>query len=749
MAPKTDIFVDAGLKPYNFFLCPPLDRSERLIRMIKDNGGEVVQDFLQNCIIISSRDYKIPEELKSAHIYSYEVIQDSANRGAQQEFSNYLIHIPDANNDTMPHQFHDDNAENVEAGIVVDGDGNYDFENLSKSLVPANLSHVEEVNEIDVIKDLENNSHLSIDFSEHVEQYENTEVGGTERVGMNEEEQQPMSNVKFHPSVYDDYSVRYFTDDEDKVLMEEIRKRHWMGIKGHLIYEAISELPYFKNRRRTSASLRERMRTLKFNLGYVYQVDKNHNLLRDEKGNYIKTTKVSNKLIPYNAEDDMILAKTVYQHIDFTVDEQGFEIMVFPTNFYDKFASVYDNHPAESWRQRLKNYIIPFGIVNYLKYYILEMKQGRKPLPTHKANKEWLQARKHIRKTDCPRLYFPNVPLENDIIDENLQYLNIKEANKEFNYTNPFRELNKRRSEEIDETNPSIRTADTTEVGIDDDNNHDNGTKHANSSKNHSKSDTDTEKHKQAEMSKEIPGESSSEENKIKRQKVREVDSPEESGITFHIDENKQKPVENEQEKHQQNQQRQQPYNNLFQEGDRETNQENSHAFKMEKQSEVRTRPNEDSDDVPSVFIDEPTYKFTDSTFAKSFKKLGPPMELINVNKDDLIDKINQIFEKHGPKILPRLLSKELSAAGINEYYTVFLIYRCNLVRDLVLKSLINYIRTDGKELLIIAPGVWSDKGMEYFEKKDPRYDSLLISYHGEKAFKRQCKWRQKDKKQK
>lgn len=621
MSGKSDIFVDAAMKPYNFYLCPPLNRSERLVDMVEDNGGRVVHDFLQNCIVISSPDYVVPEDLKTAHIYSYEVIQDSANRGAQQEFANYLIHVPTKNRESVPHQYSERKDQpgagggDDLSGIGGTGD-DYNFDvpghgHAGAGEVSGNGNGNGNGNGAD-INDGDDGVEAEEAGSNHLG------VHGSELIFPHNKSEGSIAN-------YDDHSVRYFTDEEDKVLMEEIRKRHWMGIKGHSIYEAISKMPYFVSRRRTPASLRERMRTLKYKVGYVYKVDKKNRLLKDASGSYIKTTQITSKLTPYTAEDDLLLCKTIYLKLDIVTDDKGFESVVFPTNFFDKFAIVYDTHTPESWRQRYKNYLSIFGIANYIKYYIMEVKNDEEPLPANIANKEWLQARKHIKKTDCPRLYFPNIPQENEFIDENLYYIALPAYDtKIFEFDNPFRNIKKEESDGFSPEPITSSSAGTTEM-----------------------------------------------------------------------------------------------VNNT------------------EKAIEEATAGSD-----YNGFVDEPTTEFIEVAFKKSYRKYGPPINLASVSdKKALITTFKKIFSVQGEKLAPRELSKRLLEEGVQEYYTVFLIYRCNSIKSLVQESLLNYVETDGAELLVMKPGIWSNKCIEMFEKHDPKLEKILKSYHGEKGYVKQARW--------
>lgn len=362
---KTYLFSNEEGKPYRFYLCPPINTDLHLIQMIEDNGGIVVDNYIdESCVILSKGN--IPDDLKEVHIYSYKVIEDCVNGGSLKGFPAYTIHTPMMKETPFTDYQYDpyfgynnNNNTNTNNGT-----------NSENKLVPFG-------------------------------------------------------------------SVRYFTAEEDTTLREELRKRHWMGIKGHSVYEKIASLPYFQERGRTASSLRERMRTLKFNIGYVYKVDKRNRLVRDKNGHYIKCNIISNKLVHFTAEDDFIFCKTIFLNLEMEIDDTGFEKVTFPTGFYDKFASVYNNHTSESWRQRYKNYLSIFGVINYLKYFIRQFKLNLTPLPANIANKEWLISRKES-KGSTKKLYFPDVPLENDYLPEALASINLEGYDKPFEFENPL-----------------------------------------------------------------------------------------------------------------------------------------------------------------------------------------------------------------------------------------------------------------------------------------------------------------------
>lgn len=696
MFSKTDIFVDAGLKPYNFYLCHPLDKSQMLIKMIENNGGKVVNDYTQTCIIISSKDYEIPEDLKSAHIYSYEVIQDSVNRGAQQEFTKYLIYIPHSSFESVPQQFNDDKVSNS----VGDNNDDYNYEEFKNSLTDHSST--------------ENNAnHLSSQTNNlfHNENTENSLVS------------------------YQDHSVRYFTAEEDSVLKEEIRKRHYMGIKGHSIYEEISRLPYFMSRMRTPASLRERMRTIKYNVGYVYKVDKKNNLLKDSDGNYIKTTQITAKLTPYTAEDDVILCKTIYFMLEIVTDVQGFEHIVYPTNFFDRFALVYDNHTPESWRQRCKNYLSYFGIVNYLKYYIMQCKIGSKPLPSNTADKEFLAARKKIKGKPVPIIYLPNIPQDNKFIDDNIEFITPEGYdNKIFEFDNPFRNGN------IDNSLGSDKEI-----------------KHEESVKIKEKESESILNHEEEEK---IEGstQNSTEDSNRESIELPKDNKYEESSkaLSSNKNDNEQKDINLEQEKehiepiyndsNDQSPEYIPPQNSGFDEinqaADQVVNQMSNQTVNQivnketNKKEDIKGAREVNDEFDNDEFIDEKTTEFTQVVFKRALNKWGVPIDLEKIgDKNGFIEKLRDLLIKE--RLPPFVLTKKLLELDVKQYYTVFLLYRCNSERDKIFKSIVNYINTNGKELLLTEPGIWSDKTIKMYEQEDPKLNEILIKYHGLSSFKK------------
>ncbi|QPG75669.1 hypothetical protein FOA43_003027 [Brettanomyces nanus] len=392
------LFVGQDDQPYDFYLCPPLDTNNDLIQMVVEHGGSVVDDLSLECIVISSEGYDVPENLKDAHIYSYKAIEDSVANGIQMDFAHYLIHAPPPEPD-----FQQQEITAAEPQVEPKQNGSNNDNN-----------------------DDEVNPFLDIDpeYPTEVPNSDPPPIGAESGLSADLPTVQQSKATAVFPK---HHGVKYFTPEEDAFLLEEIRKRPWLGFKGHQIYKEICELSFFQKRERTSASLRERIRTLKYHVGYVYSADKDHKLLVDEDGKYVRSFLIKACVQPFTAADDFGLCKVVYGKLSPKPNSTGFETVYFPTNFFDKYGAMFPQHSPESWRQRFKNYLAIFGVANYLKYFIMEKQQGNDPLPSNSANRDWIKARRSLRKTDGPRLYFPNIPDEDQFIDDNIDTILVPE----------------------------------------------------------------------------------------------------------------------------------------------------------------------------------------------------------------------------------------------------------------------------------------------------------------------------------
>ncbi|VUG18121.1 DEBR0S3_02784g1_1 [Brettanomyces bruxellensis] len=569
------LFVGPDGTSYIFYLCPPLNTNDLLIKMIEEHGGGVTYDLEHTCIVISVPG-NVPDELRSAHIYSYKVIEDSVREGIQQEFGRYLIHNPE--------------VEDIVQGEV-DENGN--------TVIGAPDEG-----------DMRSGSHLEDDNGFNTETNDLQVLPSTISASL--------ATAVFPRR----HGIKYFTPEEDAFLLEEIRKRPWLGFRGHQIYKEIAAMDFFRKRGRSYSSLRERIRTLKYHVGYVYKATKDHKLLVDENGNYVRTYLIKGRTTSFTAADDFALTKVIYQKLNPSEKPNGFETVLFPTNFFDKFCHIFVQHTSESWRQRFKNYLVIFGIKNYLKYYIVQKKQGLDPQPSNLANKEWMRARRELRKADnALRLYFPNIPMGNKFIDDNIDMIEVPELE----------------GKNLEVFTPVIISSNSND----------------------------------------------SDEEPVRKKQ--------------HTSNNQPHQIE---------------------------------SYDPELKEEPKTKPEQ-----IIAFVDVPTTSFREKTFVRSYKKYGEPMDLKSIvaSKPAFYAKLDSVFSQGS--LSPKQLSFELRKIGIKEYYTVFLMHRCNSNRQLVKKSICHFIETNGHELLCIGPGAWSNKALSWLDKQNEHLNTLLKKYHGEENF--------------
>ncbi|ODV86572.1 hypothetical protein CANARDRAFT_6157 [[Candida] arabinofermentans NRRL YB-2248] len=448
-------------------------------------------------------------------------------------------------------------------------------------------------------------------------------------------------------------ALRYFTPEEDAYLFEEIRKRPWFGYKGHQIYREIAQLDFFVARHRTAASLRERIRTLKYDIKYVYLESSNSRTLqKDSQGRLIRDYDLRRKANGFTAVEDFLLCKDIYLNLNPIADEHGFESMNFTTGFFDLYHDAYPQHTAESWRQRYKNFLSVFGIANYLKYYIVEYRAHRAPFPANLANKEWMQARKHQKRTgEGPLLYFPHVPTDNDLLKaEYLESIPVPEPRPKNDRilattASMFLEPKPMLTQEQNiaaaaQRQQAVREAD----------------------------DHDDQLHP------------------AKRSKITPQDA---SNSNLTIDP---------------------------QIGELHYNE-------------------------TPAFVDDVTSSFLELTFSRSRVNYGPPMDLQAIaSYKEQFDKMLYTILDPSTAMSPKNLSKELANLGIQEYYSVFLMLRCNSKKSLVLECIKNYIATDGAEYLARRPGIFSNKAVEWLRTRDPSLLQILKEYHGEAEVEQQLK---------
>lgn len=170
-----------------------------------------------------------------------------------------------------------------------------------------------------------------------------------------------------------------FTDQEDELILEEVRKNPQRRSTHKLFHEIAETIG-----RHTGNSIRYRYRTHLVNrLKYVYKTNDQGQLLTDDNGKYIPSETMpltmKNK---FTAKDDYILAKAVLQNVGEKVEtEEGpvHKDIILPGKFFEKMGQEFPNHTRAAWRDRYRKFLIPYGIDKYVQYYEAEVANDREP----------------------------------------------------------------------------------------------------------------------------------------------------------------------------------------------------------------------------------------------------------------------------------------------------------------------------------------------------------------------------------
>ncbi|AAS50591.1 ABL180Wp [Eremothecium gossypii ATCC 10895] len=211
-----------------------------------------------------------------------------------------------------------------------------------------------------------------------------------------------------------------FTEEEDEFILDVVRKNPTRRTT-HTLFDEISH--YVPNH--TGNSIRHRYRVyLSKRLNYVYKVDENGKLLRDEKGEFIKTDVLPQGLKrKFTADEDYQLAlnikKQFYKDI-YQVDPDTGESLIRdddepstvakrkmvmdPTfipgkepsfqdynvgdrrgplsrEFFKTYGEKYPSHTENAWRDRFRKFLLNYGIDEYIAYYENEQAHNRVPEP--------------------------------------------------------------------------------------------------------------------------------------------------------------------------------------------------------------------------------------------------------------------------------------------------------------------------------------------------------------------------------
>ncbi|GMM29923.1 hypothetical protein DAMA08_026680 [Martiniozyma asiatica (nom. inval.)] len=640
------LFHDPSSLPYSFFLIPPLNANTGLCQSIESHGG-LVSDQMFNSIVLGIPDTELLPDVKHAHVYSYKVIEDSIKEGIQMEFGDYLIHLPESE----PNVTVEDHQQVVNEPDITDPQDLLDYDRLLSSVAAV---------ENEVIPTTSN--------------------------------------------------LRYFEPQEDRALREEVRKRPWYGIKGHTIYNEISKLPFFQQRFRTGDSLRERMRTLNYEVGYVYKEDPNKkgSLLLDSHGNFIRTASIKSKSRKYTPDEDMIFCKTLYQQLNFVEDERGFESVEIPTSFYDKYAQVYPTHTKESYRQRFKNFLIPFGIKNYIKYYMVCKAQGNEPKATNQANLEWLKARKQFKKwknDKVYKLYYPDIPTEDEWIEQHW-YLAEVEGEVDVIFENTLsRGLKLKNMKRNTTVQPQKKQQQEPE--------------------------TDSEQQQQPQL----PQQQKSEKDSSKSSQLIPTSSENLQLVPLQPAEHQLKTLSAAEVEAYLNAVLEEPEEEELDDADLERQiheiLQRDAEFTKDTANNKRKRNIDESEDWVAKrqhldFNDEPTTKLP-PVYQRLAREL--PINLPILDKKKFFSNLEMV----SPELTVKEYCVQLERLGVQQYFTLFLLERCGNNRNDVVKCIRHYVETEGKELLFLKKGIWSNKSIEWLELGGEKA-AAVEAWHGEES---------------
>lgn len=211
-----------------------------------------------------------------------------------------------------------------------------------------------------------------------------------------------------------------FTEDEDQFILDVVRKNPTRR-STHTLFDEISK--YMPNH--TGNSIRHRFRGyLSKKLKFVFEVDMNGKLVRDDHGNLIKTSVLPPSLKrKFTSDEDYGLAiavkKQFYRDIYQVDPETGNYIVLqnptaseiarrnmtmdpdhkpgseptfqdFKTNgrrgpvareFFKTYAEMTPTHTESAWRDRFRKFLLVYGIDSYIEYYEACKATNKEPAP--------------------------------------------------------------------------------------------------------------------------------------------------------------------------------------------------------------------------------------------------------------------------------------------------------------------------------------------------------------------------------
>ena len=417
---------------------------EKLEKLIKDNGGKIVdhlpgddEDQGEEIVVISPyNDTKLPT-LTSTYI------RDCIKAGSLLDMKKYLVPYDEFNsvidsnlrepfdpetheniNGTMPSTMPTDATHeldtvdesvkdnNGDAGDDDDDDGNMyhdavdNSDVLSQPLVE--LPQSTQVSNQPIVEETNDNR------NNNNNNQNNQQVGNDSRSFMNSYETSAVADNLGNTNKVS------FTADEDDFILDVVRKNPTRRTT-HTLFDEISH--YVPNH--TGNSIRHRYRKyLAKRLEFVYKVDDYGKLLRDADGKLIITKELPSALKRrFTAIEDYALAKAIKRqfYIDlYQINPDTGESLIgendppsivakrkvtmdrnhvpgseppfseFTTDgrkgpvsreFFKTFAEKYPTHSQSAWRDRLRKFVLIYGVDSYIQYYDSEKSEGREPEP--------------------------------------------------------------------------------------------------------------------------------------------------------------------------------------------------------------------------------------------------------------------------------------------------------------------------------------------------------------------------------
>jgi Myb-like DNA-binding protein RAP1 len=167
-----------------------------------------------------------------------------------------------------------------------------------------------------------------------------------------------------------------FTDQEDEIILEEVRKNPHRRSTHRLFHEIADKIG-----RHTGNSIRYRYRThLSNQLKYVYKTAPDGSLIYDAEGKLIPSEEMPNTLKnKFTAKDDYFLSRAVKENLSGRSDNGELKDYTLPGKFFEQMAKEFTNHTRAAWRDRYRKFVTPYGIQKYITYYETEIAEGRTP----------------------------------------------------------------------------------------------------------------------------------------------------------------------------------------------------------------------------------------------------------------------------------------------------------------------------------------------------------------------------------